>query len=387
MKFRILIAALLLPAAAILRAETTPLSTPLAEEKETTIECELKDAPHQSEIPVYKDPADPAKTPGVYHYKLWIPKGYNEDAQRRWPCFFVMSPGGNAGFATMKDRLRGGGYVVVMLEEAKNGDWPPIIGNFLAAHDDVVQRVRIQEGLKFATGQSGGARASSVFAQIRPGFSGLIMQAAGASYEKDTDHYNVAGLKRNTGLWIALTMGDHDGNKSEIDPLTRQLGAAHLKIWMFPGGHAWAPAGTFNEALDWIEHKIYFEGPAQLALQPAYSQYFKNHLATLQAATTPWEKYKLGNDLLLFTQARGSALDPQSAAIARNLPGFVMQLRNDPAVTREAMAADALTRLQADQAHTDPTVFNSACLDLATRYPGTEAAARAQQLANPAAVK
>ena len=88
---------------------------------------------------------------------------------------FIASPSGNASMGAMAERLKSGGYVVVMLVESKNGPWGPIVGNFLAAHDDVVQRVRIQEGLKFATGMSGGARASSVFVQARPGFAGLIL--------------------------------------------------------------------------------------------------------------------------------------------------------------------------------------------------------------------
>src|SRR5437879_2850126 len=82
-------------------------------------------------------------------------------------------------------------------------------------HDDPVKRVRIQEGLKFATGMSGGARASSVFVQIRPGFTGLIMQGASAA-EDDKGNYLIPGLKRNHELLYALTMGDTDSNKPEI---------------------------------------------------------------------------------------------------------------------------------------------------------------------------
>jgi hypothetical protein len=292
-----------------------------------------------------------------------------------------MSPGGSAGFATMKERLKNG-YIVVFLVEAKNGDWPPIVGNFLAAHDDVVQRLRVQEGMKFATGQSGGARASSVFAQIRPGFSGLILQSAGASYHgKGTGQYNVAGLKRNQELWVAMTMGNSDSNRTEIDAFSRQFGTAHFKAFPFDGGHAWAPPATFAEAMDWIEHKIYFEGAPVPALRPVYLQYFNDHLAGYQSAASPWEKYKAANDLLAFARTRNLAMDPQVGASLRDLQATVTQLRNDPAVSKEALAADMLARVEADKSHTTATQFAAECQDIQRRYPGTEAAAKAQAMA------
>ena len=96
---------------------------------------------------------------------------------------------------TMQGYLKANGFVVVMLLDAKNGPWEPIVGNFLAAHDDVVKRVRIEEGKKYATGMSGGGRASSVFVQIRPGFCGLVTQGAGASFDGKND-YQIAGIKK-----------------------------------------------------------------------------------------------------------------------------------------------------------------------------------------------
>src|SRR5262245_11979504 len=64
-------------------AETTPLAAPLSEEKEITITCELtKTEPHQN-IVVFDSAKDSEKLSGTYHYKLWLPKGYLADAQRR----------------------------------------------------------------------------------------------------------------------------------------------------------------------------------------------------------------------------------------------------------------------------------------------------------------
>src|SRR4051794_5358417 len=165
--------------AASASAEVTPLNQPLPEESETTITCELAEAPRANQVPVFDTQKQAEDAKGTYHYKLWLPKGYNADATRRWPCMFIMSAGGNASMGLMAAWLKANGFVVVTLAEARNGPWEPIVGNFLAAHDDVTKRVRIAEGRKFATGESGGARGSSVFVQLRPGFTGLILQGAG----------------------------------------------------------------------------------------------------------------------------------------------------------------------------------------------------------------
>jgi hypothetical protein len=231
----------------------TPLTQPLVEGQDTTITCELKTPPTRAGIPVFNTAKDCQTAVGTYHYKLWIPMGYLAAPQKKWPCIFVMSPGGNAGMGPMAEYLKANGFVVVMLVEAKNGEWGPIVGNFLAAHDDVTKRVRIAEGQKYATGQSGGARASSVFVQARPGFCGLVLQSAGAS--QDNGKYNVTGIRSNSKLYTVMTMGNTDGNKKEEAPLKSALGSSRFEIIDFDGGHVWAPAPVFAQAMDWIKGK------------------------------------------------------------------------------------------------------------------------------------
>jgi len=155
----------------------------------------------------------------------------------------------------MASWLKTHSYVVVMLVESQNGPWSPIIGNFLAAHDDVVQRVRIQEGRKFATGVSGGARASSVFVQLRPGFSGLILQGAGVAY-KTNGVYLVSGLRRAPPIYVAMTMGDHDQNRDEVEKMRRWIGPTRFQSFDFAGGHTWAPQDVFERAMAWMEDQV-----------------------------------------------------------------------------------------------------------------------------------
>ena len=237
------------------RGETTPADQPLQDEKETVIACELSKAPKHGEVPVFAG-KDGEAAMGTYHYKLWLPKGYHDDVKQSWPCMFIASPSGNANMGHMAPWLKANGYVVVMLVESKNGDWPPIVGNFLAAHDDVVKRVRILDGLKFATGQSGGARASSVFAQIRPGFAGLVLQSAGAASDA-TGAYAVTKLKGGRAPFVAMTMGETDKNKPEVQRMKTAIGSTHFDAFPFDGGHDWAPQDVFEKAMSWLELQVY----------------------------------------------------------------------------------------------------------------------------------
>lgn len=247
------LAALVLISPALALAETTPLTEPLAEGKETMITCELTEAPKRSEAPSLNGNKELNAAKGTYHYRLWLPKGYLADTNKRWPCMFIMSPVGNAQMVEMAPYLKPR-FVVVLLMEAKNGPYANTIGNFLAAHDDVVKRVRIQEGQKFATGLSGGARCSANFVQVRPGFCGLIMQAAGAAQD-ESGRYLVDDIRRNSRLYSVMTMGDADTNKSEIPKMKAVMPPARFRLLEFQGGHAFAPRALFEEAMTWIEQK------------------------------------------------------------------------------------------------------------------------------------
>jgi hypothetical protein len=224
----------------------------LREGVELFVSCALTEAPRPGEVPVLESRAEREAAKGVYHYKLWLPPGYLAQKERRWPCLFVTSPAGNAEMGNMRARLTNGHYVVVLLEESRNGPWAPAIGNFLAAHDDVMRRVGVREGAKIATGFSGGARASSIFVQLRPGFAGAILQGAGVGRVDDGRPY-FDGLVRNETLAIAMIVGRGDPRRAEMGEMQDRLGPKRFAAFLFPGGHQWAPTRSFDEALDWLE--------------------------------------------------------------------------------------------------------------------------------------
>ena len=239
-------------------AAPTPMDLALTDDSTTLIECNVRDA--KETMVVFskiaggsENPAKSSKQDG-YHYTLYVPKGYSANKDYKYPCLFISSPGGNAKMGVMAERLKRDQWVVVMLQESKNGtpDW---FRNFIAAYDDVVERVRIAKGAKVATGLSGGARCSSVYAIARPGVAGIICQAAGFAYEFEP----ARNLYENYPLEILVagSFGDGDFNLFESQEFLRQLNKSRVQVRYFKGGHAWCPPETFDSLMDWTEENLF----------------------------------------------------------------------------------------------------------------------------------
>jgi predicted esterase len=218
----------------------TPLTEPLKDGTETRITC------------TFKGTGKSAAMAGTYHYKLWVPEGYTADPKKTWKTIFIADPNGKAKLGAMADWIKAHGYIAVMLEESKNGPWEPILGNFLAAHEDVVKRMRVAEGKKVATGFSGGARASSLFVTLVPGFGGLVLQGAGCSDVNPDGTYVTKDIKVKS---VAGTFGKKDMNYKEAARLKKSFGA-RIEVFEFEGGHQWAPKEIIEQALTAVDGKL-----------------------------------------------------------------------------------------------------------------------------------
>jgi len=218
----------------------TPLTELLKDGTETRITC------------AFKGTGKSAAMSGTYHYKLWVPEGYSADPKKAWKTIFIADPSGKAKLGAMGDWIKAHGYIAVMLEESKNGPWEPNIGNFLAAHADVVKRMRVAEGKKVATGFSGGARASSLFVTLAPGFGGLILQGAGCSDVNPDGTYVIKDIKVKA---VAGTFGKKDMNYKEAARLKKSFGS-RIEIFEFEGGHQWAPKEIVEQALNEVDGKL-----------------------------------------------------------------------------------------------------------------------------------
>jgi len=233
--------------------KTEPKAAPKgAEETPTPLSETLKDGTETRITCAYKGTGKLAAMSGTYHYKLWVPEGYAADPKKTWKTIFIADPNGKAKLGAMGDWIKTHGYIAVMLEESKNGPWEPTIGNFLAAHEDVVKRMRVAEGKKVATGFSGGARASSLFVTLAPGFGGLIFQGAGCSDLNPDGSYIVKDIKVKA---IAGTFGKKDMNYGNAAKLKKAFGA-RIEIFEFEGGHQWAPKEIVELALNEVDGKL-----------------------------------------------------------------------------------------------------------------------------------
>jgi hypothetical protein len=251
MRIRSLIVAacLLVTAPRATLADITPLDEKIPEDKPTSITCALPAT--DASIFNTKIKLEAAE----YHYTVYLPPGYHE-SKHDYPCLFIASPGGRAAPGPFKDRLAKDKWIAVGLTESKNGPWEPIVGNFIAAHDDAIKRFRIAKGFMVMTGFSGGARASSLCTSLRPGFGGVILQGAG--FAENKGQYYTATLQTNPGIAIYGVYGIGDGNNSEAAPVNALLTPANLRRFTLQeGGHAAAKKESFDEALDFIQDAIY----------------------------------------------------------------------------------------------------------------------------------
>lgn len=231
-------------------AADTPLNSAIPE----GIVCKVRCSINIRELPVGDGDLKTRIKPGSYHYHVQLPKGYYASAQKRFPAVFVAAPGGNAGMKNIAGAMDKRRWIVIMLVESRNDaeDGVPS-GNFVAAHDDATKRFRIQEGMKFATGLSGGARVQSLNVGLRPGFAGLILQGAGFIQNPATGRYRMAAMEQKD-ICVYGIFGVGDPNRLEMGMLERELPRHTLhRFATFNGGHEWAPADRMEDALDFCE--------------------------------------------------------------------------------------------------------------------------------------
>ena len=193
------------------KAEPTPFETELPADKVSMVTCH----PPVGDIPLimtFNNDNDPNLRDN-FHYRLYLPKGYYENPQKRYPILFIQDAQGNAKLGRMGSRMKRDGWIVAMLKEASNKSTNSI-NCFLAVHDDVIRRCRVAEGAKFLTGVSGGARNSSIYAMLRPGIRGIFMQAAGLVWGMKSGS-QLQYEEYPTHIYMAGMFGNNDCNKVE----------------------------------------------------------------------------------------------------------------------------------------------------------------------------
>jgi len=223
-----------------------------------------------------------------------------------------------------------------MLVESKNSS-PEWLSNFIAAHDDAIKRCRIQEGMKYATGISGGARYAGSQVGVRPGFAGVILQAAGFNYG-DTGGYIYGAVEKNSNISICMIVGDKDYNLPEVSTMKRQLPKRNpFKHISFSGGHTGAPAEKIEEAMEWMSEQLIFTTKNKDICR----RVFASNLKSLESIENKYLKYRKLDLLVKIATKHRLNNEPEVKKHLGDIKVELATLKKDKTVAKEVAAEKA----------------------------------------------
>lgn len=193
---------------------------------------------------------DPAQT-----YSLYLPSTFTPT--RQWPIIYVFDPGarGESAVEAVRVAAEKSGYIVAASNNSRNGAENTSSDAARAMWRDTSGRFPLDDHRRYFAGMSGGARVAVAMAlACGDCAAGVIANAAGFPNGVIPTH----SLK----FAYFAAVGNADFNFEEFlrlrDPLDK-IGARY-RIRIFPGSHGWAPAGTWLEALEWMDFQAMSAG-------------------------------------------------------------------------------------------------------------------------------
>jgi hypothetical protein len=334
-----------LVSAVLVEAATTPLDAPLPEDGTALIECDYDVKADEAKLfGASLSSEDPGRVVGVgtYHYRLYVPRSYQAKTDERYPVLFIASPGGRAKIGRFAARAKRDRWIVCMLVESRNGS-PDWLANFLAAHDDVVKRMRVIDDMKFSTGMSGGSRCASAQPLARKTFRGVVMQAAGFWYDKSG--YRFDSATRNRQLLFYGLFGVKDNmNWAEVAKMPARIPAANgVRMEIFEGGHTWAPKASIERAFDWLEQQVFLPStksrpaPGLKPSKEACLWYWRKESALLESAKSDFERYDI-MERLVSMASRSRLRDKAIKDKVKVFKKTIASLKRDKSLKAELMA-------------------------------------------------
>ena len=151
-----------------------------------------------------------------------------------------------------------------------------------------------------------------------------------------------------------------------------------MDIW--DGGHEWAPAQAFEQALDWVEDKALLEAEYDAGLAGLYGWYFMNKLTRFESSTSDVERYVLRRLLKTLPERWHLELDDNTRNRFRAVDNALIAFSEDDTLQREIAAHDAFDKaLRADEAQRvgDLSEIIEQYTEVAERYPNTHFGQRA----------
>jgi predicted esterase len=180
-------------------------------------------------------------------YALYLPSVYAPE--RAWPILYAFDPGaqGARPVRLAVEAAERFGWIVAGSNNSRNGPTAEIQIAVAALLKDTQDRFPIDPKRIYATGLSGGARVAASLALGCHGcVAGVFAQAAGLPVGSSGAAVDFA--------WFA-SAGRRDMNYGELFELEQELArrGAQQRLRVFDGGHEWAPAPVWNEAIEWLE--------------------------------------------------------------------------------------------------------------------------------------
>jgi len=193
-------------------------------------------------IPAVRCAAQPDQS-----YALYLPMNYTAD--RRWPIVYVFEPfaRGAVPLKLMSAAAARYGYILAASNNARNGPTAPELEAANAVWADTRSWLAIDDRRIYFAGLSGAARLASQLALNSKAAAGVFLNSAGFS--------GAAWPAQGSSLAVFALTGLEDFNYPEViqlDAKLDSLGVPHF-LRRFPGQHAWAPAGSWEEAFAWMD--------------------------------------------------------------------------------------------------------------------------------------
>jgi hypothetical protein len=152
---------------------------------------------------------------GAGTWDCYVPKGYGERADERFPALYISNPSGNPGFRSLEAWADRRGVLLITINDSKNGPSEPNIVAQDAVLAESEKNLRLHPCLRYATGQSGAGAASIMLVNRYPDrFAGVMVQVHSAGPPpKHVAVVYVGGRTDDTHPWSAVK-GAYDTAKS-----------------------------------------------------------------------------------------------------------------------------------------------------------------------------
>lgn len=224
-------------------------------------------------------------------YHVYLPKKFHMG--RKWPVWFIMSPGGGKGGAMMKRYIKGAeaaGCILVGSVESKN-NFDRSQEAMEAMADDAYDRLPLEPKFAFASGFSGGGRASFLLAETNKNLAGVLACGAGSGVYPDAEAFRPARLRKKT--YVYSLIGTNCFNRTGSYKTHTELNK-NCRLRFFPGNHDWANAELLEQGM------MYVVGRA-IHSSSSFDFHKKLYLPSLQdlvenlKGEAPWESYHLAD--------------------------------------------------------------------------------------------